>query len=146
MIVFRAGDDKDSLPSLVRDIDELDHFISRMHLTRYDSDMTTAKRDALRRVVSTYKHYIINPLALKLGMKMNKPLYDIADGNQLEYVLNTIEDLDFKIARRQRSLAINCPESIAAYEALRHLRDLIEDFSLECIAAAIGSESDRDDA
>lgn len=77
---------------------------------------------------------------------MNTPLYDIADGTQLEYVLNTIEDLDFKLARRQLSLAFNTPEYIAEYEALRHLRDLIEDFSLKCIAAAIRSESDNDNA
>lgn len=145
MIVFRAGDDKDSLPSLVRDIDELDHFISRMHLTRYDDEMTSAKRDALRRVVSTYKHYIINPLALKLGMKMNKPLHEIKDEEQLEFLIEAIDQIDHRLTECQAKLAYFYEDVEDADNALMHLRSLIANFVRVGLGVIDYSESEDDE-
>ena len=74
---------------------------------------------------------------------MNNNVHVISD-DQLEYLLCTIEDLDYELARRPCRIAFNCPDYIAAYETLRHLRNLIADFSINCTAAAIGPESDND--
>lgn len=145
MIVFRAGDDKDSLPSLVRDIDELDHFISRMHLTRYDDEMTSAKRDALRRVVSTYKRYIINPLALKLGMKMNKPLHEIKDEEQLEFLIEAIDQIDHRLTECQAKLAYFYDDVEDADNALMHLRSLIANFVRVGLGVIDYSEGEDDE-
>ena len=71
---------------------------------------------------------------------MNTPLYNIADGAQLEYVLNTIEDLDFELARRQCRLSFASGNSADAYDALQCLREVIADFSGSFIGA---EEQDR---
>lgn len=141
MIVFRAG----NLPGLVRDVDELDYFISRMHLTRYDDEMTSAKRDALRRVVSTYKHYIINPLALKLGMKMNKPLHEIKDEEQLEFLIEAIDQIDHRLTECQAKLAYFYDDVEDADNALMHLRSLIANFVRVGLGVIDYSESEDDE-
>lgn len=141
MIVYHAG----NLPGLVRDVDELDYFISRMHLTRYDDEMTSAKRDALRRVVSTYKHYIINPLALKLGMKMNKPLHEIKDEEQLEFLIEAIDQIDHRLTECQAKLAYFYDDVEDADNALMHLRSLIANFVRVGLGVIDYSESEDDE-
>lgn len=141
MIVYHAG----NLPGLVRDIDECDHFISRMHLTRYDDEMTSAKRDALRRVVSTYKRYIINPLALKLGMKMNEPLHEIKDEEQLEFLIEAIEHIDYQLTECQAKLAYFYEDVEDADSALMHLRSLIANFVRTGLGVIDYSESEDDE-
>lgn len=142
MIVHRVED----LPGLVHDIDELDHMISRMHLTRYDSDIPTEKLDALRRAVSTYKRYIINPLAFKLGMKMNKPLHEIKDDEQLEFLIETIDQIDYELAAYQAKLAYFYDDVEDADSALMHLRSLIANFVRVGLGVIDGSEGEDDDA
>lgn len=141
MIVYHAG----NLPGLVRDVDELDYFISRMHLTRYDDEMTSAKLDALRRVVSTYKHYIINPLALKLGMKMNKPLHEIKDEEQLEFLIEAIDQIDHRLTECQAKLAYFYDDVEDADNALMHLRSLIANFVRVGLGVIDYSESEDDE-
>lgn len=141
MIVHHAG----NLPCLVHDIDELDYFLSRMHLTRYDSEIPTAKLDALRRAVSTYKRYIINPLAFKLGMKMNKPLHEIKDEEQLEFLIEAIDQIDYQLAAYQAKLAYFYDDVEDADSALMHLRSLIANFVRVGLGVIDYSESEDDD-
>lgn len=145
MIVFRAGDDKDSLPSLVRDIDDLDLMISLIHLTRYDDEIPPAKLDVLRRAASTYKRYIINPLALKLGMKMNKPLHEIKDEEQLEFLIEAIEHIDYQLTEYQAKLAYFYDDVEDADSALMHLRSLIANFFRTGLGVIDYSESEDDE-
>ena len=145
MIVFRAGDDKDSLPSLVRDIDELDLKISLIHLTRYDDEIPPAKLDILRRAASTYKRYIINPLALKLGMKMNKPLHEIKDEEQRDFVIEAIDQADYELYIYQYKLPYLFENTKAASEAIMHLRVLIQNFVRTGLGVIDYSESEDDE-
>ena len=145
MIVYHAGGDKDSLPSLVHDIDECDRFISRMHLTRYDNEIPDEKLDVLRRAASTYKHYIINPLALKLGMKMNKPLHEIEDEEQLEFLIEAIDQIDHRLTECQAKLAYFYDDVEDADSALMHLRSLIANFVRVGLGVIDYSESEDDE-
>lgn len=126
------------------DIDECDYIISRMHLTRYDDEMTTAKRDALRRVVSTYKRFTINPLLLKLGKKMNKPLHEIKDDEQLEFVIEAIDQIDYELTAYQAKLAYFYDDVEDADSALMHLRSLIANFVRVGLGVIDGSELNRE--
>ena len=141
MIVHHAG----NLPCLAHDIDELDHFISRMHLTRYNSDIPTAKLDALRRAATTYKRYIINPLLLELGKKMNKPLHEIKDDEQLEFLIEAIDQIDYQLAAYQAKLAYFYDDVEDADSALMHLRSLIANFVRVGLGVIDYSESEDDD-
>ena len=141
MIVHRVED----LQGLVHDIDELDHVISRMHLTRYDNEMSTAKLDTLRRVVSTYKRYIINPLLLELGKKMNKPLHEIKDDEQLEFLIEAIDQIDYQLTIYQAKLSYFYDDVEDADNALMHLRSLIANFVRVGLGVIDYSESEDDE-
>jgi len=127
------------------DIDECDHFISRLHLTRYDDEMATAKRDDLRRVVSTYKCYIINPLLLELGKKMNKPLHEIKDDEQLEFLIEAIDQIDYQLTAYQAKLSYFYDDVEDADKALMHLRSLIANFVRVGLGVIDYSESEDDE-
>lgn len=141
MIVHRVED----LQGLVHDIDELDHVISRMHLTRYDNEMSTVKLDTLRRVVSTYKRYIINPLLLELGKKMNKPLHEIKDDEQLEFLIEAIDQIDYQLTIYQAKLSYFYDDVEDADNALMHLRSLIANFVRVGLGVIDYSESEDDE-
>lgn len=128
-----------------RNDDECDHFISRMHLTRYDDEIAPAKLDALRRAASTYKRYKINPLALKLGMKMNKPSHEIKDDEQLEFLIEAIDQIDYELTLFQAKLAYFYDDVEDADEALMHLRSLIAIFVRVGLGVIDYSESEDDD-
>ena len=118
MIVHRARND-----------DEVNYYlISLMHLTRYDSEIKPEKLDALRRVASTYKRYIINPLTWKLGKQMNKPLHEIKEDEQLEFLIEAIDQIDYEITLYQAKLAYFFDDVEDADSALMHLRLLIANF------------------
>ena len=127
------------------DIDECDHVISRLHLTRYGDEMTPAKRDTLRRVVATYKCYIINPLLLELGKKMNKPLHEIKDDEQLEFLIEAIDQIDYQLTAYQAKLAYFYDDVEDADSALMHLRLLIANFVRVGLGVIDYSESEDDD-
>ena len=65
---------------------------------------------------------------------MNNKVHIITDPFQLEYVRNAIEYLDYELGRRQHRLAFNCPDYTDVQEVLTHLRELIADFGVNCIA------------
>lgn len=127
------------------DIDELDYIISRMHLTRYDDEITTAKRAALRRAVSTYKRYTINPLTWKLGKKMNKPLHEIKEDEQLEFLIEAIDQIDYELTLYQAKLGYFYDDVEDADSALMHLRLLIANFVRVGLGIVDGSEGEDDD-
>ena len=127
------------------DIVECDYFISRMHLTRYSDEMTTAKRNVLRRIVSTYKCYIINPLLFELGKKMNKPLHEIKDDEQLEFLIEAIDRIDYQLTEYQAKLAYFYDDVEDADNALMHLRSLIANFVRVGLGVIDYSESEDDD-
>ena len=137
MIVFHCPDPD----GLVHDIDEFDYILSRMNLTRDDSEKTTAKLDTLRRAVSSYKRYIINPLAWKLGMKMNKPLHEIKDDEQLEFVIEAIDEIDYELSLFQFKLAYLFDDAEDAYDALLHLRMLIQNFMRTVLALSTAQKA-----
>ena len=141
MIVHRVED----LPGLVHDIDELDHFISRMHLTRYNDEIPTAKLDVLRRAVSTYTPRLINPLTWKLGKQMNKPLHEIKDDEQLEFLIEAIDQIDYQLTAYQAKLAYFYDDVEDADSALMHLRTLIENFVRTGLGVIDGSEDEDDE-
>nr|DAY12469.1 MAG TPA: hypothetical protein [Caudoviricetes sp.] len=141
MIVYHAG----NLQGLIRDIDELDHFISRMHLTRYNDEIPTAKLDVLRRAASTYKRYIINPLLLELGKKMNKPLHEIKDDEQLEFLIEAIDQIDYQLTIYQAKLSYFYDDVEDADKALMHLRSLIANFVRVGLGVIDYSESEDDE-
>lgn len=76
---------------------------------------------------------------------MNNNVHIITDPFQLEYVRDAIEYLDYELRRRQRRLAFNCPDYTDVQEVLTHLRELIADFGVNCIAATNGSEGEDDE-
>lgn len=127
------------------DIDECDYFISRMHLTRYSDEIPTEKLDALRRVVSTYKRYKINPLIWKLVKQMNKPLHEIKDDEQLEFLIEAIDRIDYQLTEYQAKLAYFYDDVEDADNALMHLRSLIANFVRVGLGVIDYSESEDDD-
>lgn len=127
------------------DIDECDYFISRLHLTRYNSEIPTAKLDALRRVFSTYKRFTISPMIWKLGKKMNKPLHEIKDDEQLEFVIEAIDQIDYELTAYQAKLAYFFDDVEDADSALMHLRLLIANFVRVGLGVIDGSEIGEDD-
>lgn len=70
---------------------------------------------------------------------MNDIPHTFTDENQLGYVLNVIEDLDYEIARKLRRLSFEVEEfgfDCEAYEALNVLRELIGNFAAYCVVEA----------
>lgn len=136
MIVHRAENDIDEL---------VDHIISRLHLTRYDSEIAPEKLAALRRVVSTYTPRIINPLIWKLGKQMNKPLHEIKDDEQLEFLIEAIDQIDYALTLYQAKLTFFYDDVEDADKALMHLRSLIANFVRVGLGVIDGSEGEDDD-
>ena len=141
MIVYHV----ENLPGIVHDIDEFNYYLSRMNLPRDDSEKTTAKLNTLRRIVASYKRYIINPLAVKLGMKMHKPLHEIKDDEQLDFVIEAIDEIDYELSMFQFKLAYLFDDAEDAYDALLHLRMLIANFMRTGLGVIDGSEGEDDE-
>lgn len=131
--------------SQIHDVEECDRIISRMHLTRYDNEIEPEKLDTLRRAVSTYKRYIINPLIWKLGKQMNRPLHEINNDEQLEFLIEAIDQIDYELTCYQAKLAYFYDDVKDADNALMHLRSLIANFVRVGLGVIDGSESEDDD-
>lgn len=131
--------------SQIHDIEECDRIISRMHLTRYDNEIAPEKLDALRRAVSKYKRFIINPLIWKLGKQMNKPLHEIKDDEQLEFLIEAIDRIDYQLTEYQAKLAYFYDDVEEADNALMHLRSLIANFVRVGLGVIDGSEGEADE-
>lgn len=129
----------------IHDIEECDRIISRMHLTRYDNEIEPEKLDTLRRAVSTYKRYIINPLIWKLGKQMNKPLHEIKEDEQLEFLIEAIDQIDYELTLFQAKLVYLFDDTEDADNALMHLRSLIANFVRVGLGVIDGSEGEDDE-
>lgn len=131
--------------SQIHDIEECDRIISRMHLTRYDNEIAPEKLDALRRAVSKYKRFIINPLIWKLGKQMNKPLHEIKDDEQLEFLIEAIDQIDYQLTIYQAKLSYFYDDVEDADKALMHLRSLIANFVRVGLGVIVYPESEDDE-
>lgn len=64
---------------------------------------------------------------------MNENIHTLASRAHLDYVRRSIEELDYEISRYQRMHSFICTDFTAAYDALQHLREIIADFSINCL-------------
>lgn len=70
-----------------------------------------------------------------------KPLHDIKDDKQLDYVIEVIDEIDYELYLLQFKLASLFDDTEDAYDALRHLRMLIQNFVRTGLGVIDGSES-----
>lgn len=64
---------------------------------------------------------------------MNEKIHTLASRAHLDYVRRSIEELDYEIYCDQRKHSFICADFVAAYDALQHLREIIADFSINCL-------------
>lgn len=70
------------------------------------------------------------------------PNFDIQDERQLDYVLEAIDDIDYELSIARHRLPYLFENTEEAFEALTHLRVLIQDFARTCLCVSDGSESE----
>ena len=76
---------------------------------------------------------------------MNKPLHEIKDDQQLDYVIEAIDEIDYELSLFQFKLAYIFDDSEDAYDALLHLRMLIQNFVRTGLGVIDGSEGGEND-
>lgn len=76
---------------------------------------------------------------------MNKPLHDIKDDEQLEFVIEAIDEIDYELSLFQFKLGYIFDDAEDAYDALLHLRMLIQNFVRTGLGVIDGSESEDDE-
>lgn len=76
---------------------------------------------------------------------MNKPLHEIKDAEQLEFVIEAIDEIDYELSLFQYKLPYLFKNTKDAYDALEHLRALIANFVRVGLGVIDGSESVEDD-
>lgn len=67
---------------------------------------------------------------------MNEKIHVIPSRAQLDYVRSSIDALNYKIYCEQRKHSFICADFAAAYDALQHLREIITDFSINCLTTS----------
>jgi hypothetical protein len=77
---------------------------------------------------------------------MNKPLHNIKDDKQLDYVIEAIDEIDYELSLFQYKLAYIFDDVEDADSALMHLRLLIANFVRTGLGVIDGSEGEDDDA
>ena len=76
---------------------------------------------------------------------MNTPLHEIKDDEQLDYVLEAIDEIDYDLALIQNKVVYLFENASEAYDALFHLRALIANFVRVDLGVIDGSESESTD-
>lgn len=76
---------------------------------------------------------------------MNPPMHDIKDDRQLDYVIEAIERADYELAIARHRLLFLFPHPKDAYDAITHVRDLMQDFVRTGLGVIDGSESEDDE-
>lgn len=76
---------------------------------------------------------------------MNKPLHEIKDDAQLDYVIEAIDEIDYELSLFQFKLGYIFDDAEDAYDALLHLRMLIQNFVRTGLGVIDGSESEDDE-
>lgn len=74
---------------------------------------------------------------------MNKPLHEIKDDAQLDFVIEAIDEIDYELSLFQFKLAYLFDDAEDAYDALLHLRMLIQNFMRTGLGVIDGSESEE---
>lgn len=76
---------------------------------------------------------------------MNPPMYDIKDDLQLDYVIEAIERADYELAIARHRLLFLFLYPKDAYDAITHVRDLMQDFVRTGLGIIDGFESEDDE-
>ena len=76
---------------------------------------------------------------------IGKPLHEIKDDAQLDYVLEAIDEIDYNLATFQFKVTYLFENATEAHDALFHLRALIANFVRTGLGVIDGSESVEDD-
>lgn len=76
---------------------------------------------------------------------MNKPLHNIKDDRQLDYVIEAIDEIDYELSLFQYKLSYIFDDAEDAYDALLHLRALIQNFVRVGLGVIDGSEDEDDE-
>lgn len=76
---------------------------------------------------------------------IGKPLHDIKDDKQLDYVIEVIDEIDYELSLFQYKLAYVYEDAEDAYDALTHLRALVQNFVRVGLGIIDGSEGGEDD-
>lgn len=76
---------------------------------------------------------------------MNKPLHNIKDDKQLDYVIEAIDEIDYELSLFQYKLGYIFDDAEDAYDALLHLRMLIQNFVRVGLGVIDGSEGEDDE-
>jgi len=77
---------------------------------------------------------------------MNKPLHEIKDDRQLDYVIEAIDEIDYELSLFQYKLSYLFRNAHEAYDTLDHLRALIANFVRVGLGVIDGSESESESA
>lgn len=77
---------------------------------------------------------------------IGKPLHEIKDDEQLDYVLDVIDEIDYELSLFQYKLAYVYEDAGDAIDALTHLRSLVQNFVRVGLGVIDGSEGEDDDA
>lgn len=76
---------------------------------------------------------------------IGKPLHEIKDDAQLDYVIEAIDEIDYELSLFQYKLSYLFQNAYDAYDALDHLRALIANFVRVGLGVTDGSESESTD-
>lgn len=77
---------------------------------------------------------------------MNKQRrFNIADDMQLDYVICALDDIDYELSLYQYRVANEFEHSEEAYDAIMHLRALVQNFVRTGLGVIDGSESEDDE-
>ena len=76
---------------------------------------------------------------------MNQPLHNIQDDRQLDYVIEAIDKVDYELAIAQHLLLSLFHNPKDAYDALMHLRALVQNFVRTGLGIVDGSEGEDDE-
>lgn len=76
---------------------------------------------------------------------MSRALHHIEDDAQLDFVIEAIDEIDYELSLFQYKLPYLFKNTKDAYEAIMHLRALIQNFVRTGLGVIDGSEGTEDD-
>lgn len=76
---------------------------------------------------------------------MSTPLHNIKDDRQLDYVIEALDKVDYELAIAQHLLLFLYPNPKDAYDAITHVRGIVQDFVHTGLGIVDGSEGEDDE-
>lgn len=76
---------------------------------------------------------------------MSRALHHIEDDKQLDFVIEAIDEVDYELSLFQFKLGYLFDDAEEAYDALLHLRVLLQNFVRTGLGVIDGSEGTEDD-